>query len=68
MSEESPDSMFVIWSSEIDIPNQDIDEIIFRISANIQNAYGNLDITEPFHVDNNTVPQVTFIDFNEDES
>lgn len=61
------DILYVIWSSDIDLPNLDMDEVQFRVSENIHNTYGRYDITLPFHVDNNTVPKVEFLNFNEDK-
>lgn len=61
------DTLYIIWSSDIDLPNLDMNEVQFRISENIHNTYGRYDITRPFHVDNNTVPQVEFLNFNEDK-
>jgi len=62
----SQDSMYIVWISDIDLPNLDLDVVQFRVSENIGNTYGRYDVTLPFHLDNNTVPQVEFQDFNED--
>ncbi|MCH8286006.1 hypothetical protein IIB79_05685, partial [candidate division KSB1 bacterium] len=62
----SQDSMYIVWASNIDLPNLDLDVVLFRVSENTGNTYGRYDITLPFHLDNNTVPQVSFQDFKED--
>ncbi len=80
IADESQDSMYVVWSTDIDIPNQGIDEVLFRISANKGidevlfrisankgNTYENYCISRPFHIDNNVIPTVSFSDFNEDQ-
>jgi len=62
----SQDSMYIVWSSDIDLPNLDLDVVQFRVSENTANTYGRYDVTLPFHLDNNAVPQVEFQNFNED--
>ncbi|MFC1561998.1 HEAT repeat domain-containing protein [candidate division KSB1 bacterium] len=56
--EASQDSMAVVWSTDIDMPNQDVDSVLFRVSSHSGNTFGRYDITEPFHVDNNTLPTI----------
>ncbi|MFC1564150.1 HEAT repeat domain-containing protein [candidate division KSB1 bacterium] len=65
--EASEDTLWVIWSTEADLPHQDLDSVRFRISSNKYNTLGTYDITDPLHVDNNDIPEVKFLDFNDSD-
>jgi len=64
-AEAEQDSIGLIWASAVDLPNRDEDEVLFRISENKIKTLGRHTITDPIHVDNNTVPVAEFQDFNE---
>jgi len=67
VSSATQDSIYIIWTSDTDVPNQDIDVVQFRVSENKNNTYGKIAATNYFHLDNNTIPHISFLDFNEDE-
>ncbi len=63
--EASDDSLWVIWSTETDLPHLDLDSVRLRISSNKYNTIGHFDISSPMHIDNNNVPSVKFLGFND---
>jgi len=67
IQDASADSMRILWSSDIDLPHTDMDNVIFRVSENIHNTLGRFAVSNAFHVDNNAVPAVMFQEFNESD-
>ncbi|MFC1513419.1 HEAT repeat domain-containing protein [candidate division KSB1 bacterium] len=65
---QSQDTMYINWASDIDLPNTDLEDVLFRVSSYKGNKIGTLDISEPFHLDNNVIPSAEFLDFHEDEN
>lgn len=65
LEEAHEDTMLIAWSSDVDLPNRDEPNVLFRISENYLNTIGSFDISAPMHVDNNAVPTVEFLNMND---
>ncbi len=61
----APDTEKIVWRSEEDLPGFDQDNVSFLVSLGGGKSFGNMDITAPFHLDNNKIPSVKILRVND---
>jgi len=54
----TPDSITYMWRSHEDLAGDDFSNVIIRVSSFGDSTIGRTVVSEPFHVDNNEVPEV----------